>query len=277
MDLYTKNALDCSKITTRNYTTSFSLGIRSMAKKYRPGIYAVYGFVRFADEIVDTFHDKDKAVLLEEYKKQAFTAIENRFCTNPLIHSFQWAVNKYGIERKYVNAFFRTMEMDLTMNSYSRKEYHDYIYGSAEVIGLMCLRVFCEGDDNKFEATKEQAKKLGEALQKVNFLRDFGSDYYDRKRVYFPGVDFNNFDRETKRQIETEIRKDFELAVDGIRKLGRSVRLGVYLAYNYYIELLKKIEKSSPEQIKKKRFRISNFRKLLLYINCYIRHKLNRI
>ncbi len=277
MDLYTKNALECSKTTTHNYTTSFSLGIRSMAKKHRPGIYAVYGFVRFADEIVDTFHDKDKAALLEEFKKHTSEAIEKRFSTNPLIHSFQWVVNKYGIEINHIDAFFHSMEMDLSKKTFSQEEYRDYIYGSAEVIGLMCLRVFCDGEDTKYLEVKEQAQKLGEALQKVNFLRDFGPDYYERKRVYFPGVDFENFDNEAKRDIEKDIWKDFEMAYAGIKKLKRDARLGVYLAYRYYVELLKKIEKANPEQIKSKRFRVNNFRKLLLLINCCIRNSLSLI
>ncbi len=277
MDLYTKNALECSKTTTNSYTTSFSMGIRSMCKKYRPGIYAIYGFVRFADEIVDTFHDKDKASFLSLYKQKAFEAIECRFSTNPLIHSFQWVVNKYSIEKELVSAFFKTMEMDLYKTSYNRSQYQEYIHGSAEVIGLMCLKVFCNGDVKKYNRLEYYARKLGEALQKVNFLRDIGSDYYERKRVYFPGVDFNAFDNESKSQIENEILQDFEQALYGISKLNRCARLGVYLAYCYYLSLFKKIKKTSADQLTKKRLRVGNLLKLYLFFKCYIRNKLNYI
>ncbi len=277
MDLYTKNALECSKITTHNYTTSFSLGIRSICRKYRQGIYAIYGFVRTADEIVDTFHEKDKNTLLQSCKKEAFDAIENRVSTNPLIHSFQWVVNKYEIEKEVINDFFCSMEMDLTKTSYNHRQYKEYIYGSAEVIGLMCLRVFCDGDKGKYNQLKDYAQKLGEAMQKVNFLRDFGSDYSERERIYFPEVDFNNFDRNAKKLIEKEIRQDFEMAFAGIKKLNSCTRFGIYLAYCYYFELLKKIESTNAEKLKSKRLRISNFKKLLLFVVCYIRHIFNRI
>lgn len=273
MDLYTLNALKCSEITTRNYSTSFSMGVRILDKKFRAPIYAIYGFVRFADEIVDTFHEQDKERLLLDFKKQTYEAIEKGMCTNPILHSFQWVVNTYGIEKELIDAFLHSMEMDLHKKTFSLKEYQEYIYGSAEVVGLMCLRVFYKGEADEYQRLLPAARKLGEAFQKVNFLRDMRSDQYDRGRVYFPEVDFDNFSGETKSKIEMEIWEDFQGAFPGIRSLHKEARLGVYLAYRYYLELLKKIQTEDADRLQEKRFRVSNQKKLLLLIKCYLRNK----
>jgi phytoene/squalene synthetase len=273
MDLYTHNALKCSEITTKNYSTSFSTGVRILDKKFRAPIYAIYGFVRFADEIVDTFHEQDKEKLLAEFKKQTYEAIEKQMCTNPILHSFQWVVNTYGIEKELIDAFLKSMEMDLYKTSFTLKEYQEYIYGSAEVVGLMCLRVFYQNQEEEYRRLLPAARKLGEAFQKVNFLRDMRSDQHDRGRVYFPEVDFNNFTEETKNKIELEIWNDFQGAFPGIKSLHKEARLGVYLAYRYYLELLKKIQDEDASRLQEKRFRVSNQKKLVLLMKCYLRNK----
>lgn len=273
MDLYTHNALKCSEVTTKNYSTSFSTGVRILDKKFRAPIYAIYGFVRFADEIVDTFHEQDKEKLLAEFKKQTYEAIAKQMCTNPILHSFQWVVNTYGIEKELIDAFLRSMEMDLYKTSFTLKEYQEYIYGSAEVVGLMCLRVFYQNQEEEYRRLLPAARKLGEAFQKVNFLRDMRSDQHDRGRVYFPEVDFNNFTEETKNKIELEIWNDFQGAFPGIKSLHKEARLGVYLAYRYYLELLKKIQDEDATRLQEKRFRVSNQKKLVLLMKCYLRNK----
>ena len=275
MDFYTRNALECSKRTTLNYSTSFSMGVWMLKKKFRPAIYAIYGFVRFADEIVDTFHDQDKKDLLIRFTEDTYDAIERKFSTNPILHSFQWAVNEYNIEREHIDAFLYSMELDLYKDRYNREEYHRYIYGSAEVIGLMCLRVFYHRDDDAYKQLIQPARKLGEAFQKVNFLRDMLSDYHERGRVYFPEVDFENFDVSMKKDIEQEIDQDFKEAYAGIKLLRKDVRLGVFLAYSYYLKLLDKIRVAEPGALMEKRFRIPNSRKFLLLVRCYIQNALN--
>jgi len=277
MDFYTTNALKISKSTTLNYSTSFSMGVWMLDKKYRPAIYAIYGFVRFADEIVDTFHNQDQQALLKEYEAQTYKAIDQGFSTDPILHSFQWAVNKYKIEREHIEAFLYSMALDLYKDRYNREEYHRYIYGSAEVVGLMCLRVFYEDDDESYERLKHPARKLGEAFQKVNFLRDMLSDYHERGRVYFPEVDFEHFDVQMKKDIEDEIKRDFDEAYLGIKDLRKDIRLGVYLAYNYYLKLLEKIEKAQPDDLLEKRFRIPNSRKFMLLARCYTENSLNTV
>lgn len=272
MDLYTRNALQCSKSTTLNYSTSFSLGVWMLDKKFRPAIYAIYAFVRFADEIVDTFFEQDREKLLKSYAENACKAIEEGFSTNPVLHSFQWAVNKYNIEHELIEAFFYSMTMDLHKKTFSRDEYQRYIYGSAEVVGLMCLKVFCYNDDETYNKLAYPARKLGEALQKVNFLRDMKSDFHDRGRVYFPDVSFEVFDDKAKKAIEAEIAQDFKEAYKGIQVMKKNVRLGVLLAYSYYIKLFKKIRRKPPEELIEKRMRISNLRKLTLLIRCYVKH-----
>ncbi|TVR42373.1 MAG: phytoene/squalene synthase family protein [Bacteroidia bacterium] len=273
MDLYTSNALKCAEITTKNYSTSFSMGVRTLNKKYRPAIYAIYGFVRFADEIVDTFHDQDKASLLKEFRQQTYDAIDKKMSTNPILHAYQWAVNTYAIDRELIDAFLFSMEMDLDKKTFSLDEYQRYIYGSAEVVGLMCLRVFYAGRDEEYKQLLTPARKLGEAFQKVNFLRDIRSDLKERGRVYFPEVDIEQFSKDDKDKIEQEIWEDFQGAFPGIKSLDKEVRLGVYLAYRYYLELLRKIQGVSPGDVQKQRFRVSNTDKLILLVKCYLRNK----
>lgn len=248
-----------------------------LKKRFRPAIYAIYGFVRFADEIVDTFHDQDKKKLLIRFTEDTYDAIERGFSTNPILHSFQWAVNEYKIEREHIDAFLYSMELDLYKDRYNREEYHRYIYGSAEVIGLMCLRVFYHGDDGGYKRLIHPARKLGEAFQKVNFLRDMLSDYHDRGRVYFPEVDFENFDVSMKKDIEEEIDQDFREAYVGIKLLRKDVRLGVFLAYSYYLKLLEKIRGAEPDALMEKRFRIPNARKIALLIRCYLQNEFNLV
>lgn len=277
MDFYTLNALKCSKTTTLNYSTSFSMGVWMLQKRFRPAIYAIYGFVRFADEIVDTFHNQDQKKLLKQFKEDTYQAIEKQFSTNPILHSFQWAVNKYKIDHELINAFLYSMELDLYKNTYTRDEYHQYIYGSAEVVGLMCLRVFYEGDEESYKKLVHPARKLGEAFQKVNFLRDMLSDYHERGRVYFPEVDFEQFDQKMKQEIEDEIDNDFAEAYKGIKMLNKESRLGVYVAYSYYLKLLKKIRSAPPDKLLEKRFRVPNSTKLFILAKCYLKHKMNAV
>jgi len=229
--------------------------------------------VRFADEIVDTFHDHDKAELLQAFKQQTYDAIDKKMCTNPILHAFQWAVNAFHIDRELIDAFMQSMEMDLHKKTFTLEEYKQYIYGSAEVVGLMCLRVFYSEQEEEYRQLLPAAKKLGEAFQKVNFLRDLRSDHKERGRVYFPEVDFDAFSPDDKREIEHDIWQDFRDAFPGIKSLDKEVRLGVYLAYRYYLELLRNIQQVSPEEVKQKRFRVSNAHKLTLLVKCYLRNK----
>ena len=273
MDLYTRNALECSEITTKNYSTSFSMGVRLLDPKFRPPIYAIYGYVRFADEIVDTFHDQDKARLLRTFREQTYEAIAGGMSTNPILHSYQWVVNTYHIDKSLIDAFLKSMEMDLEKKTFSLEEYQDYIYGSAEVVGLMCLRVFYAGQDEEYQRLLPAARKLGEAFQKVNFLRDMRSDQKERGRMYFPEVDFESFDQQAKDRIEKEIWEDFQGAFPGIKTLNKDARLGVYLAYRYYLELLKKIKSEPPENLQEYRFSVSNQKKLVLLAKAILRNK----
>ncbi|SNT20004.1 Phytoene/squalene synthetase [Ekhidna lutea] len=276
-NLYTQTAFDCSKLITKAYSTSFSLGIRTLNKKYHSPIYAIYGFVRYADEIVDTFHEHDKNELLKQFRLDTYKSIEEKISLNPVLHSFQNVVNKYQIDHDLIEAFLISMEMDLSKKDYDDPEYKKYIYGSAEVVGLMCLKVFLDGNDRKYQELLEPAKHLGAAFQKVNFLRDIKSDFDERGRVYFPGIDFNQFTRDEKRRIEKDIQNDFQEALKGIKKLPNGVRAGVYLAYIYYTVLFKKITRLSPERIKSERIRIPNGKKFLLLVKCYFLHKFNFI
>ena len=275
MDLYRKNNLDCSRITTRNYSTSFSLGVRVLSAKYREGIYSIYGFVRYADEIVDTFFDQYQRTIFGEFREETFKAIDRGFSINPIIDSFQMAVRKYRIDIELVEAFLTSMEMDLDYDSYSPELLKTYIYGSAEVVGLMCLRVFYFDEPEKYDRLVAPARKLGEAFQKVNFLRDAREDYDKKGRTYFQNIDFRNFTEETKQQLEADIEKDFRDSMDGIRQLKKQVRFGVYLAYTYYIHLLQESKKARPEEILKKRYRITNTKKSYLLASAYLKNTLN--
>lgn len=275
MEIYHKNNLDCSRITTRNYSTSFAVGVRLLGPKYREGIYSIYGFVRYADEIVDTFFNQDQQLILDEFRQETLKAIERRFSINPIIDSFQRAVHTYGIEKELIDAFLLSMEMDLSNKVYSPESLKTYIYGSAEVVGLMCLRVFYSDDPEKYQQLVAPARKLGEAFQKVNFLRDVQDDFKTKGRMYFNNIDFDHFTPETKRHLETEIEKDFFESMKGIRQLKKQVRLGVYLAYRYYFHLLKEIEQANPEDILKKRYRVTSTKKTVLLLKAFLRNSLN--
>lgn len=277
MDLYTKNAFQCSKKTTRNYSTSFSLGISLLAKRLRNPIHGIYGFVRFADEIVDTFHEFDKAALLKEFREQTYKAIDEKISTNPILHSFQYVVHEYNIDRDIIDAFLDSMEMDLNYENYNSQNFQKYIYGSAEVVGLMCLKVFTDGDKQQYNQLVHPARKLGEAFQKINFLRDIKSDFMDRSRSYFPHVDPGDFTDNKKANIEANIKKDFDEAYLGIKQLKKDSRLGVFLAYTYYQKLFRKIKKTNAQRIMSQRYRISNFQKMTLLLTGYFKHKINLI
>lgn len=275
MELYSQTTFDCSKIITQHYSTSFTLGIKTLHKKFHDPIYAIYGFVRYADEIVDTFHDHDKARLLARFKKDTYEAIEEGISMNPVLHSFQAVVHAYEIEHELIEAFLTSMEMDLYNQDYNHDGYEVYIYGSAEVVGLMCLRVFCEGNNEAYHRLKEPARSLGSAFQKVNFLRDIKSDYEERGRVYFPNVNFQKFSMQDKEQIELDIQNDFEKAYQGIINLPTGARLGVYLAYMYYLKLFKKIRSCPASRIADERIRIPDMRKYVLLLSTYFRYRIN--
>ncbi len=277
MDLYSTTTFKCSKLITQHYSTSFTLGIKTLDKSLHFPIYAIYGYVRYADEIVDTFHEHDKKYLLQKFKEDTFEAINNGISLNPVIHSFQEVVNRYNIESELIEAFLHSMEMDLYEESYNEKLYEEYIYGSAEVVGLMCLHVFCDGDQSEYERLKSPARKLGAAFQKVNFIRDIKSDFKDRGRVYFPGVNFEAFTKEDKEIIEEDIARDFKEAYQGIMELPKGAKLGVYIAYIYYFKLFKKITKLPASRVLSERIRIPDANKLGLLVKTYFMHRLNFI
>ncbi len=274
-DLFDMISKKSSKLTTVTYSTSFSMGIRFFSKKYHDPIYAIYGFVRFADEIVDSFHNYDKAKLLERFKADTYLAIEEKISLNPILNNFQWAVNKYHIERELIDKFLKSMEMDLHDIEYDQPAFEEYILGSAEVVGLMCLRVFCEGDDAKYNDLKVPAMRLGSAFQKINFLRDLKADYQGLGRSYFPNIDLRKFDEETKKKIEDDIAIDFKDGLNGIIRLPRGARFGVYIAYVYFYKLFLKIKRVHSEQILRERIRIPNRTKYKLLVTSFIRHQLN--
>ena len=275
MSLFNQTALECSKLITERYSTSFTLGIRTLDKKYHLPIYAIYGFVRYADEIVDTFHDFDKQQLLDRFRADTYLAIEEGISLNPVLHSFQLIVRQYNIERELIDAFLRSMEMDLYQHDYDAAGYSQYIYGSAEVVGLMCLRVFCEGDCTEFDRLREPARKLGSAFQKVNFLRDIKSDYQERGRTYFPGVDFTDFSRDAKQLIEEDIQLDFDAAYQGILNLPKGAKMGVHLAYIYYLKLFRKIKNLPASRIQETRVRVPDPQKLVLLAKTMVQYRLN--
>ena len=264
-----------SEITTREYSTSFSSAIRLLHQDMRQPIYNIYGFVRFADEIVDTFHEYDKASLLEEFKKETYVAIDRRISLNPILNSFQQTANEYNIDHDLIDAFFSSMEMDLEQRNYDTKKFNEYVYGSAEVVGLMCLYVFCEGNKHTFEKLKMSARSLGAAFQKVNFLRDFRADFEGLERVYFPGCDFTNFTEADKQTIETDIQADFDAAYKGIIHLPLKARFGVYVAYKYYVSLFKKIKRLQASNVMDKRVRIPNYSKAVIVAKAGLRSQLN--
>lgn len=273
--LYEQTCMECSELITKRYSTSFSMGIRLFHKELRKPIASIYGFVRFADEIVDTFHDQNKRQLLDDFKRDTYQAIDLGISLNPVLQSFQKVVNSYAIEHELIESFLDSMYMDLEDINYDEDKLDKYIYGSAEVVGLMCLRVFTEGDAIVYDKLKESAKSLGSAFQKINFLRDMKSDYADRGRVYFPDIDFVRFTDQEKQVIEDDIKQDFEAAYKGIVQLPKTSRLGVYLAYRYYLKLFHKITYSPVQKVKEERIRVPNSLKMILLAKSTLRNRFN--
>jgi phytoene synthase len=277
MHLFHQVSRECSRITTETYSTSFSSAIRLLHKDLQQPIYNIYGFVRFADEIVDTFHGHDQETLLRQFREETFSAIERGLSLNPVLNSFQDTVKAFGIDRQLIEAFFSSMEMDLYPQQYTRQQYEEYIYGSAEVVGLMCLYVFCEGDKSLHERLRPYAQSLGAAFQKVNFLRDVKADFSVLNRSYFPGVDFSNFTPYMKKQVEDDISHDFKHAYEGILQLPWKARFGVYVAYKYYLSLFKKIKKLHPARIMEERIRIPGYRKAMILVRAGVKNQLRLI
>jgi phytoene/squalene synthetase len=273
--LFDKVSIECSKLTTKTYSTSFSLGILFLARPLRNPIYAIYGFVRFADEIVDSFHGFDKKELLASYRADTYTALHDKISLNPVLNAFQGVVHQYGIDRKWIDIFLDSMEMDLYYQTYNEESYKKYILGSAEAVGLMCLHVFTNGDTASYDKLKPYAMRLGAAFQKVNFLRDAQADNLELGRTYFPSVNLVNFSKLDKEKIEKEIEADFLEALKGIKMLPASSKKGVYLAYYYYWVLFKKIKRLPAEKILSERIRIPNFQKLVLMVESSLKYRLN--
>lgn len=268
----------CSKIVTKHYSTSFALASKMLAPSVRQDVYNIYSFVRFADEIVDTFHDYDKAKLFQNFENDLNDALENKISLNPILNAFQHTAHTYNIEKRLIYAFMESMRMDLTKTTYkNEEEYKAYIYGSADVVGLMCLKVFVKGDSEKYKDLKTAAMALGSAFQKINFLRDIKQDYEWLKRSYFPNTDFNSLDEKRKNQIITEIEYDLNMGYQGILKLPNEAKFGVYMAYRYYTKLLGKLKKTSPLQIKNARIRVPNYQKIGMLARSYVDYKLNLI
>ena len=275
MHLFHDVSSQCSKITTERYSTSFSSAIHLLHKDLRAPVYHIYGFVRFADEIVDTFHKYNKKTLLQEFKKETYKAFERGISLNPILNSFQDVVNRYNIDKELIDAFFASMESDLSNHTYDEKGYKEYIYGSAEVVGLMCLFVFCDGNKEMYLRLKPYAQALGSAFQKVNFMRDVKADSEHLKRTYFPGVDFNNFTPAMKNRIEADIEEDFRIAYEGILQLPIKAKFGVYVAYKYYLSLFKRIKRSQPAVLLEDRIRIPNYSKAFIVMRAGLRSQLN--
>jgi phytoene/squalene synthetase len=273
--LYQDSCTACSKAITNIYSTSFSLGIRMISRQYRNAIYDIYGFVRIADEIVDTLERSDKAELLEEFRQETYTALKRGISMNPVINSFVRTALTYNIEADLIEPFFESMKADLDKKTYDINTYTEYIYGSAEVVGLMCLKVFCNGKSEQYNALKKPAQALGAAFQKVNFLRDIKSDTEDRGRVYFPGLDLSDFNESAKHAIIEDVKNDFRTAYAGIKQLPVSCRFGVYTSYKYYLRLLEKIERSNAREILNKRIRVANGEKVAVLAQSYFRIKFN--
>ncbi len=273
--LYNEVTALSSKQTTLMYSSSFSSAINLLHKDLRQPIYDIYGFVRFADEIVDTFHDYDKKLLFDQFKKDTYLALEQGISLNPILHRFQMTYREYKIDPSLLEAFLYSMEMDLSQHAHDESSYQKYIYGSAEVVGLMCLYIFCKGDFTQYEQLKPAAQSLGAAFQKVNFLRDIKADFEGLERVYFPNCDFNHFTEKDKLAIEADIQKDFENALEGIKALPLQCRFGVYVAYKYYYSLFKKIKKTQHHAILKTRIRIPDYGKVFILAKAKLRSQLN--
>ncbi len=275
LKLYNEVAAYSSKYTTLLYSSSFSSSIKLLDKDLQQPIYDIYGFVRFADEIVDTFHDYDKPTLFKQFKADTYLALEQGISLNPILHRFQLTYHQYKIDPALLDAFLFSMEMDLNQHAHDEASYQKYIYGSAEVVGLMCLYIFCNGNLNLFEKLKPTAQSLGAAFQKVNFLRDIKADFEGLERVYFPNCDFSNFRIEDKLAIEADIQKDFEQALIGIKELPLQCRFGVYVAFKYYYSLFKKIKKTKHHAILKTRIRIPDYSKMFILAKAKLRSQIN--
>ncbi len=274
--LFDQVSADCSKIVTQSYSTSFSLATKMLHSSIRPHIYNIYGFVRFADEIVDSFHQYPKKELLDRFEEDLDLCLTQRISLNPILNSFQETVHAFQIDRELIDAFMRSMRWDLDKKVYTTEaDYKAYIYGSADVVGLMCLKVFVKGDQNKYDELKPAAMALGSAFQKVNFLRDLKDDFQELNRTYFPSVNFNQFDEKSKRAIINEIEQDFALALVGIFKLPMEAQFGVYTAYKYYTKLLKKLKNTAPNLIQNQRIRVPNYQKMGVFASSYLKYRFN--
>jgi phytoene/squalene synthetase len=276
--LFDKISFDCSRNVTKSYSTSFSSAVKMLAPNIRQDIYNIYGFVRFADEIVDSFHDYNKEELFASFENDLEMALRNKISLNPILNAFQYTVTKYEIPNELIAAFMKSMKLDLTKTEYkTESEYNEYIFGSADVVGLMCLKVFVNGDDSKYETLKDSAMRLGSAFQKVNFLRDLKADFEDLNRTYFPNTDLSKLDEVSKLKIIEEIEADFKAGYEGLIHLPIEAKFGVYTAYIYYKKLLSKLKSTPSEEIKNTRIRVSNYQKYGLFAKCYFTYKLNII
>jgi len=273
--LFDKVSFQASKMITRSYSTSFTLGIYGLDKKFRDPIYGLYGFVRFADEIVDTFHDYPKEKLLSKFTADTWEAIDDKISLNPVLNAFQSVVNEYNVDHENIHTFLKSMEMDLQQKEYTDDELKIYILGSAEVVGLMCLRIFCQGNNAYYQQLKAPAMALGSAFQKINFLRDLNADYQSLGRTYFPNVDMTDFNDTVKKQLEEDIEMDFHHGYEGIKQLPKGARFGVYIAYVYYYSLLQKIKSTRANVILSERIRIPNQKKYGLLVKSYLKHSFN--
>lgn len=274
--LFDTVSFDCSRNVTKSYSTSFSAAVKMLSPGIRQDIYNIYGFVRFADEIVDTFHDYNKKELFEMFEKDLESALANKISLNPVLNSFQHTVHQYNIPKTMISSFMKSMKLDLHKTQYkSFEEYNEYIYGSADVVGLMCLKVFVKGDEKKFNELEHSAMRLGSAFQKVNFLRDLKADYEDLNRTYFPNTDLSKLDEKSKNEIIKEIEADFEAGFQGILKLPLEAKFGVYTAYVYYKKLLSKLKKTPSVEIKNTRIRVPDYQKFGLLAKCYVSYRLN--
>ena len=269
---------DCSRLVTNAYSTSFSLATKMLDASIRNHIYNIYGFVRFADEIVDSFHNHNKKYLLDNFEADLFTSIKDKISLNPILNSFQLTVNTFEIDHDLIKAFMKSMRLDLEKSIYkTQAEYEEYIYGSADVVGLMCLKVFVKGDHEIYDKLKKPAMALGSAFQKVNFLRDLKDDFQELERNYFPNVDFKNFNDSSKIRIINEIETDFETSLNGIYRLPKEARFGVYTAYKYYLKLLDILKRTPSINIQSTRIRVANYQKMIVFVRCYLKYKLNLI
>ena len=276
--IFDKISFDCSRNVTKSYSTSFSAAVKMLSPSIRQDIYNIYGFVRFADEIVDTFHDYNKEVLFELFEKDLASSLENKISLNPILNSFQFTVNKYSIPSDLINAFMKSMKLDLSKKDYhTEEEYKEYIYGSADVVGLMCLKVFVNGDIKRYDELKDSAMRLGSAFQKVNFLRDLKADFEDLSRTYFPNTDLTKLDEKSKQQIINEIEEDFKAGYEGIKKLPIEAKFGVYTAYSFYKKLLSKLKSTPSAEIKNTRIRVPDYQKYSLFAKCYVSYKFNLV